>query len=188
MTLPLTVPVMHIRTLKPSLSGSNGLVQGTGFHLVVIQRPPGPYSQILEEFCELIAYLVTFLLHLKHREPVLVPVTQMFLFLVISVWQLEWSSRSEKLPGVLAPFVVVKKPVEKFTNEVNSVLVFLSSILWHRSLPRQDNQRNLLPGLLMKPEISSRPAGKWNVHGENPNWMCFFFFILHGVKSELEIL
>lgn len=72
--------------LKPS--SSNGLVQGTGFHLVVIQRPPGPYSQILEEFCELIADLVTFLFHLKHREPVLVPVTQMFLFLVISVRQL----------------------------------------------------------------------------------------------------
>ena len=53
--------------------------QGTGFHLVVIQRPPGPYSQSLEEICELIANLVTVLLRLKHRDPVIVPVTQMFL-------------------------------------------------------------------------------------------------------------
>ena len=44
------------------------------------------------------------------------------------------------------------------------------------SLPRQDDQRNLLPGLLMKPEVVSRPAGKWNVHGENPNWTFFLFF------------
>lgn len=48
--------------------------------------------------------------------------------------------------------------------------LFLSSILWHRSLPRQDDQRNLLPGLLMKLKISSRPAGKRSVHGENLNW------------------
>ena len=32
---------------------------------------------------------------------------------------------SEKLPGVLAPFATVTKPVENFTDEVNSVLVSL---------------------------------------------------------------
>ena len=32
---------------------------GTGFQLVVLYRPPGPYSQILEEFCEFIADFVT---------------------------------------------------------------------------------------------------------------------------------
>ncbi|XP_030264935.1 uncharacterized protein LOC115576546 [Sparus aurata] len=45
--------------LKPSSSNSNSLVQGTGFHLVVLYRPPGPYSQFLEEFGEFIADLVT---------------------------------------------------------------------------------------------------------------------------------
>ena len=45
--------------LKPSSSNSNSLVQGTGFHLVVLYRPPGPYSQFLEEFGEFIADVVT---------------------------------------------------------------------------------------------------------------------------------
>ena len=30
--------------LKPSSSNSNNLIQGTGFHLVVLYRPPGPHS------------------------------------------------------------------------------------------------------------------------------------------------
>ena len=36
-----------------------GLLHWTGFHLVVLDRPPGPYSQFLEEFCGFIADLVT---------------------------------------------------------------------------------------------------------------------------------
>ena len=45
--------------LKPSSSNSNSLVQGTGFHLVVLYTPPGPYSQFLQEFGEFIADIVT---------------------------------------------------------------------------------------------------------------------------------
>ena len=45
--------------LKPSSSNSNSFVHETGFHLVVQCRPPGPYSQFLEEFGEFIADLVT---------------------------------------------------------------------------------------------------------------------------------
>ena len=56
--------------------------------------------------------------------------------------------------------------------------LFLSVFLWQLSRPRQDVQSNLLHSLLTKPEISSGPAGIWNMHGENLNWM---FVILHGV-------
>lgn len=55
--------------------------------------------------------------------------------------------------------------------------LFLSLILSHLSLLRQDDQRNPLAGLQMKLEISSRSAGKRNVRGENLNWK---LFISHG--------
>ena len=80
---------------------------------------------------------------------------------------------SDKVPGVLASLATVTKSVESLTNEVNSVIVLLLDSV-ARSRPRQDDQRNLLPGLLMKPEISSRPAEKWNKHGANLNWSFFY--------------
>lgn len=82
----------------------------------------------------------------------------------------------DKLPGVLAPFATLTEPVESSLMKLTQYL-FLSLILSHLSLLRQDDQRNPLAGLQMKLEISSRSAGKRNVRGENLNWK---LFISHG--------
>ena len=185
--------------LKPSSSNSNSLVQGTGFHLVVLYRPLRPYTQFLEEFGEFIADLVTrsdkiliigdFNIHLNKpsdplgkaflRLPDISNFSQLVhepthssgntLDLIIShgldvsalniasvssavsdhsLITMEASSAcpyvsdtnvltsrhnsptitamlSGKVPGVLAPFVTVIKPVKSLTNKVNSLLVSL---------------------------------------------------------------
>lgn len=41
--------------------------------------------------------------------------------------------------------------------------LFITVILSQMYLPRQDDERNLLPGFPLKHGITGRPAGKWNV-------------------------
>ena len=64
---------------------------------------------------------------------------------------------SDKVPGVLAPFVTLAKPVESLTNKVSSVTVsLLDSVA--RSLPRQDDQSQDLNQACRKMERAWRES------------------------------
>ena len=93
---------------------------------------------------------------------------------------------NDKLPEALAPLATVTKPVENFTNEVNSVLVSFLDFVAPVST-KTKGQRNLIPGLLMKPKISSWPPVKWNEHGVNLNSGCQKTEMLGGCGQRARV-
>ena len=111
----------------------------------------------------------TFLLHLKHLQPVLVMVTQMFLLLITWARQRWWQS----VTFCLGYDRDSDLAFGKCTYEVNSVLV---SLLDSVALRYQDKSTKRINSMVYwwNPKISSWPAGKWNENGEKTQLEVFY--------------
>ena len=136
--------------------------------VVTLWTWPSRMGQMCQHWMSLSSLLqcgTTFLLHLKRHLPVILLVTHVFLPLS-NLSDTQW-----KIALGLGSFGDSNGTHWKVHCWCKLSSYFSPSVC--RTCLNQDDQINLLPGLQMKREISSRPAGKWSMHGENRYWNFF---------------